>query len=84
MTLMEIAMSDPGYEMVARFLKESKNYLSDNGFVVLSFSYDVGNSKRLHTIAEEANWEISILIERPRSEGISNYQICLLKLERKK
>lgn len=62
MTLMEIAMSDPGYEMVARFLKESNNYLSDNGFIVLCFSYDVGNSKRLHALAEETGWDISILV----------------------
>lgn len=47
---------DPGYQVLTRFLSQAKNYLAQDGFILLGFSFTMGDQEKLETIIKEKGY----------------------------
>ncbi len=51
---------DPGYRAIRKFFETSKNYLTDNGRLLIGFSVDIGDIDLLKEIAKENNFSLEL------------------------
>ncbi len=80
LSLIELAARDPGYVHLDQLLSTAKDYLKPNGFILLSFSLVIGNTKLMKEIAKKNGWIDSVWAERAANEAENLPHLNIIKL----
>lgn len=78
LTILEKAMMDPGYGMLRKYLSTASGYLKEGGYLLLGFSYTMGDVELLKDIASKNNWKCAEVARMQDCGG----SMCLMKLAR--
>ncbi|MEE1736207.1 methyltransferase [Streptomyces sp. BE147] len=78
-TVLHCAVFDPGYQGQARYLAGAHEHLADGGRLLLGTS-DLGDRRRLDSIAEKAGMRVELLSRVRRIEEIRVMEYHLLEL----
>lgn len=54
---------DPGYRAIRKFFTEAKDYLSEEGRLLVGFSVDIGHFELLESIAKENGFSLKTLVD---------------------
>ncbi len=64
MDLIELSLRDPDYIHLDKLLATAKGYLSPCGLMIISFSLQMGNTKKMEELINKYGWSYSLLVER--------------------
>jgi hypothetical protein len=68
---------DPQYDMLKKLLLTSSDHLKENGFILLGFSYKMGDISLLQELAAKFSWNYCEV-----ARMIDGGSICLIKLSK--
>lgn len=80
MTPLEKCIFDPNYAHLDKLLRDAKSFLNEGGFIILTFSLEMGVIDRLNEICSSYGWAWSLLVERPGDKSKDLSQVCLIKV----
>ena len=66
MTPVEVGVADPDYKHLGKLLETARPYLTEGGFILISFSLQMGDVPKLEELTSKHAWDYSVFVERPK------------------